>query len=92
MKSVMMLDLGDGVSREVAFITSVGNAGNQVMIEIEDERPLSKVAADFEGCETIVKTDNLREGVKQTYEGYTEITSIQRNAQTGTVRVMLKRT
>ena len=91
MRSVTMLDLGDGVSREVEFITSMSNAGNQIMIEIEDKRPLAQVATDFEGCEMIVKSDNLREGVKQTYEGYTEITSIQKNGQTGTVRIMLKR-
>lgn len=90
MKNEMMLDLG-GMTYEIEFISSPVNAGDQIMIELADERALSVIAADFEGRSRIVKTDTLKVGVETVYSGFTELTSIQRNAITGSVRITLRK-
>lgn len=90
MKNEMMLDLG-GLTYEIEFISSPVNAGDQIMIELADERALSAIAADFENRSKIVKTDMLKVGVETVYSGFTELTSIQRNAITGSVRITLRK-
>ena len=66
-------------------------SGN-VMIELEDSRLLSEIAADFEGCETIKKTDEKRgDTVYEIYEGYTVLRAISRNKTNGAVQVSLSK-
>lgn len=92
MKTVQMIDLGYGIPKmEIEFINVPAMASKQLMIELYDERRLSAIAADFEGREEIVRTDNLREGIETVYSGYTELTAIQRNAQSGSVRITLSK-
>lgn len=64
---------------------------NQVMIDMEDSRSASEIAKELEGCETIEKTDENRGGVKEVYEGYTEVVSVIRERASGTVRVTLEK-
>ncbi|MBQ8617663.1 MAG: hypothetical protein IJ418_09125 [Clostridia bacterium] len=61
------------------------------MIQTTDDRPLSEIAADFEGCEKIEKVDDGRAGVTEMYEGFTQLTGIRKNAQTGAIHITLAR-
>ena len=90
MKTMIMLDLGNGVSREVDFVSTMG-VSKQVIIELTDERPLSRIAAEFENVKTIRRTDNLRDDVVTLYEGFTELVDIRRNQATGSVRLTIKK-
>lgn len=89
MKTVQTLNLGDGVEREIEFINAPTMESGKVMIEMYDDRALSQIAADFEGCEKIVRKDNIRADVETVYTGFTRLTMIQRNAVSGTVRITL---
>lgn len=90
MKNMIMLDLGNGVSREVDFISTMG-VSRQVVIELTDERPLSQIAAEFENVKTIRRTNNLRDDVVTLYEGFSEMIDIRRNQTTGSVRLTLRK-
>lgn len=89
MKTVQMLDVGDGVKREIEFITTPSMESGKVMIELYDERLLSQIAADFEGREKLVRTDNIRADIETVYTGFTKLTAIQRSAVSGSVRITL---
>lgn len=91
MKNAIMLDVGDGVNVEIEFISMPATNSRQLMIELYDERALSEIAAYFENREKLVRTDTIRPGVETVYSGYTELTSIQRNAQSGAVRISLSK-
>ena len=90
MNSVTTLDLG-GKSYEIEFISTAAYAGNQIVIELMDDQPLSQIAADFEGRETITRTDTIRPEITTTYSGYTELIDIRRNQANGSVRLTLKK-
>lgn len=79
-----------GKSTGVEYIGTL-RGGNTIMIEVMDDRKLSKIAAAFEGAETIRKTNANMPGVSETYEGYTELIDIRRNQTDGSVRMTLKR-
>lgn len=89
MKNAITLDVGDGVAREIEFINAPATARNKVMIELIDERPLSQIAADFEGREKLTRKDDIREDIETVYTGFTQLTAIQRNAVSGSVRITL---
>lgn len=91
MKNVMTLDVGDGVVREIEFINAPSMAKNQVMIELMDDRPLSQIAADFEGREKLVRRDNVREDIETVYSGFVRLTAIQRSGVSGAVRITLSK-
>ena len=76
---------------DILFISTLLRAGNRLMIELKDERMLSEIAADFDGVETITKTDDIKPNVKEVYDGFSNLVHIQRNRETGTVRMMLER-
>lgn len=63
----------------------------QMMIDMQDTRSVSEIAQDFEGCQTIEKTDERRDGVKEIYEGYTELVSVTLERATGTARITLEK-
>ena len=88
MKNATMLDLGED-SREIEY-SGTTRSGN-LMIELMDDRLLSKVAADFEGRKKLVRTDTSAPGVATTYEGYTELIDIRRNQTDGSVRLTLRK-
>lgn len=51
-------------------------ADQGLMLQIRDARPLSAIAADFEGCEAI-RRESAEEG-DMAFDGYTALTGIQR--------------
>lgn len=91
MKTVQMIDLGDGVKREIEFINSPAVARDRIMIELMDERALSEICADFDGVQTIKQTDNIRPEIVTSYEGYTQLVRAERNLNAGTIRLTLRK-
>ncbi len=87
----MKITTSKGKTFDILFISTGATFANRTLIELDDGRALSEVAADFEGLTTITKTDELRPGVSEVYSGYTRLVSAQRNAETGTVRLMLEK-
>lgn len=75
----------------IRFIGALLRNGNRMMIELEDARPLCEIAADFDGLSTITKTDDLKPGVKEVFEGFTQLVGIQRNKGNGTVLLTLEK-
>ena len=63
----------------------------RVVIELEDSRALSKIAANFEGVDTITKTDDKNLNVKEVFEGYSKLVGIQRSNAAGTVLITLEK-
>lgn len=63
----------------------------QLTITMTDKRPLSEIAADFEDLKYITKTDDNKPGVKELYEGYSQLVGVSRNAADGTIRVTLEK-
>ena len=59
-----------------------------LMLEVRDERPLSEIAADFEGCDRFHR-ESQDEG-DMDFDGYAALTAIARVA--GAVRVTLGKT
>lgn len=64
---------------------------NTVLIEVYDDRPLAQIAADFDGLESFIRYDEGAAGIHETYEGFSSLISMQRNAEAGTVRLMMER-
>ena len=59
-----------------------------LMLELKDDRPLSQVAKDLEGCETFRKEEG--DGAYKVYEGYTDLRSIAKTKD-GCVQASLAR-
>ena len=64
---------------------------NQVLIELADDRPFAKIIKDFDGLETIKRYLSDGSSVYEMYEGFSKLVSIQRNTETGMVRIMLEK-
>lgn len=88
----MQITTSKGKTFNIQFIGALLRSGNRLMIELEDARALSEIAADFDSVDTITKTDEIRPNEKTVYEGFTKLFSVQRNIDAGTVRLMLERT
>ncbi|MBR3794743.1 MAG: hypothetical protein IKK34_01765 [Clostridia bacterium] len=61
---------------------------NEIYCEIEDERALSEIAAEFEGAEL---TGISRGGVETIYAGYTELARISREAGSKLTRIAMRK-
>lgn len=87
----MQITLSNGKVFEVEFVGTLLRDGKRVVIEMVDDRALSQIAPDFEGVETITKTNSKNLTVKEVYEGFTQLVEIHRNTAAGTVRLTLER-
>lgn len=87
----MKIDTIGGKSFDIRVICADLRSKNRVLIELEDDRPLAQIAADFDGIEGFCKVEDGLEGVYETYEGYNRLVSIHRNAEAGAVRLTLER-
>lgn len=86
----MQITTENGKTFEARYIGLMLRNGKKVLVEIVDDRPLAEIAADFDGAQTIVKTDSSRGDVKTTYEGFVHLTSIARAVNSSTVRLSLE--
>lgn len=59
-----------------------------LMLQIDDPRPLSEIAADFEGCESLHRASETEGDMD--FEGYTRLTAILR-APGGAAQLTLER-
>lgn len=87
----MKITLSTGKTFDVDYIWGPLRGTNQIMIEMTDERGLEETAQDFAGVARIERTDEKRTGVKETYEGYTELAGMVRERQTGKTRITLEK-
>ena len=87
----MKITLSNGKKFDIRHIGTMLRDGNRVVIELEDGRAFSKIAANFEGVDTITKTDDNNPNVKEVFEGYSKLVGIQRNKAAGTVRITLEK-
>ena len=80
----MQIKLKNGGTYDVLWIAPAFSG--DLLMEMKDDRPLSVIAAEFEGVETIEET---KTGVK--HEGYTSLIRICRPAKDSTVQISLAR-
>ncbi len=64
---------------------------NQVLIELEDDRPLIQIIQDFDGLNSIRRYHTEESTVYEMYEGFSKLVSIQRKTETGMVRLTLEK-
>lgn len=83
----MKITTSKGKTLDVNWIFGPTKAGGNVMIEITDNRPISEVAADFEGCDSI--KEEVESGTYKMYEGYTDLKEVSRKRNDGKVIVSL---
>ena len=87
----MQITTSKGKTFDIQFIGSPLRNSNRLMIELEDARLISEIAGDFEGLDTITKTDSIKPNEKHIYEGFTKLKGIQENQEAGTVRLKLEK-
>lgn len=84
----MTLETSKGKTVEALWAWAPANADSDLMIEYEDARKISEIAADWEGCERITR-ESAEEG-NAIYEGYSEIRIISRQ-RNGAIQITLKK-
>lgn len=88
----MKIKTSRGNTFEVVFIGAMLRNGNRLLMEMVDDRAFSDIAADFDGLETITKTNAELPDVNEVYEGFTRLVSITRDTgRSGVVRLTLER-
>lgn len=87
----MQIITSRGQTFNIQFIGALLRNGNRLMIELKDERPIWEIAEDFDGLSMITKTDDLKPGVKEVFEGFTQLVGIQRNKGNGNVLLTLEK-
>lgn len=85
----MRIRTSRGKTLEINYIWPEQNG--RVMIELEDARPLSEIAADFDGVETLVKTDEKKPGVEEVYSGFTELIIASKDNYVGVTRLTMRK-
>ena len=85
----MKITTSKGKTLEINWMWGPLRVSGEVMLELNDGRNLSEIAADLEDCETIKKIDDQAAGKSELYEGYTVLRSINRNKETGAVQAAL---
>lgn len=84
----MTVTTSKGKTFDVNWMWGPVGVNDDLMLEYEDERPLSEIAADFEGCESFHR-ESETEGDKN-WTGYTGLRSIVRSGR-GRVQLTLYR-
>lgn len=88
---MVTLKTNKGTTHRVNYILSSNMSPDGLVISLEDdERKISEIAADFEGCAEMRAVDDNRPGVTELYDGYTALDSVQRLGS-GSVRLTLSK-
>jgi len=88
----MKITTNRGKTFDVSFVCFPLMDGRKMLIDMVDDRPLPDIASDFDGLESIVKTDVINEkDVQEQYDGYGRLVAIKRNAASGTVLLTLEK-
>ena len=75
----MRIETNKGKSYEINAIAPYTHK-NQILIDMNDDRPFSEIAIDFDGVETITRKMVDDGSAYEKYEGYTKLFSITRVA------------
>ena len=85
----MTIRLDGGAPMTCEYVGESISMPGILMVELMDERPLSAIAAEFEG---VGRVDAVRfYDQPAVYEGYTELIDIRRNQADGSVRLTMKK-
>ena len=84
----MKLTTSKGKTFEVGWMWGPVGADGLLMLEYADDRALSQIAADFEGCEHFHR-ESETEGDRD-WDGYTRLRSVVRSGH-GKVQIALER-
>lgn len=84
----MTLETSKGKKVHARWAWAPANEDGDLMIEYDDDRKISEIATDWEGCERITR-ESEEEG-NAVYEEYTEIRIMSRH-RNGAVQITLKR-
>ena len=86
----MTIKTDRGKTFDVNYAWGPVRSTGELMIELTaDARPLSQIAADFEGVQAFERADE-NEG-NMTFEGYTELVSVVRDRTRGAVLLALRK-
>lgn len=84
----MTLETSKGKTVVARWAWAPANADGDLMIEYDDARKISEIAADWEGCALITR-ESAEEG-NAIYKGYTEIRIMSRQ-RNGAIQITLKK-
>ena len=87
----MTITTNTGKTFDVTFVGEMLMNERRLLIEYSDVRPLSAIASDFDGLETITKSDIDRPCNDEIYNGFNRLVEVHRNTAAGTVRLTLER-
>lgn len=87
----MQITTNSGKTFDINWMWATNRFGNRLMIELVDNRAFSQIAADFEGVDTITKTDSKHPNVKEVYEGYTKLVGMSKENYEGVIRLTLEK-
>ena len=88
---MVTLKTNKGTTHRANYILSSNMNPDGVVISLDgDERKISKIAADFEGCAEIRAVNDNKPRVTELYDGYTELDGAQR-LDSGSVRLTLSK-
>lgn len=63
-----------GKTHSINWMMVLASKKNQLVIDLTDERKMSEIAADFERCETIKRTDDATGGAAyEMFEGFSAL-------------------
>ena len=86
----MTITTDKGKTFEVNYAWGPVRSTGELMIELAaDARPISEIAADFEGVQVFDRPDEHQGNM--TFVGYTELVSVVRDRNTGAVLLALRR-
>ena len=86
----MTITTSSGKTFDINWMWSTNGAGNRLMIEMKDDRPMAEIAADFDGIQTFEKTGENK-NVKEVYTGYTKLVCMSRDNFDGVIRLTLEK-
>lgn len=87
----MKLTTSKGKTFDINYIWPTMRNGEKLMIELEDDRPMTQIADDFDGIEVFEKTDKKKPGVKEVFTGFTRLVNMSRENYEGVIRLTLEK-
>ena len=72
----MTVTTSKGKTFEVDWMWGPVGYARELMLQLRDERPLSEIAADFEGCGSFLRDSDLEGRVE--WRGYTDLKAVIR--------------
>lgn len=84
-----MMRIETGSATFKARYALAAREGNDLMIMLETDRPISEVAAAFENAASLRGVEENNPKIVHLYEGYTELSNVTRIKRDGVLRVTM---